>query len=43
MTHLLIEKYSYHLIKSIVNLIQFQKKTSRLNLKPSLVLEIIKV
>ena len=40
-THLLIEKYNHDLIKSMLNLIQFPKKTSTLNLKPSLVLEII--
>ena len=42
-THLLTEKYSHHLIKSMVNLIQFPMETSRLNLKISLVLQIIKV
>ena len=42
-THLPIEKYSLDLIKSMVNLIQFPKETNRLNLKLSLILEIIKV
>ena len=43
MTHLLIEKNSHDLIKRVVDLIQFKKETSRLNLKFLLVLEIIKV
>ena len=42
-THLLIEKYSHDLIKSMVNLIQFPRETSRLNLKLLLVLKIINV
>ena len=43
MTNALIEKHSHDLIKSMVNLIQFSKETSRSNLKLSLVLEIFKV
>ena len=31
-THFLTEKHSHDLIKSMVNLIQFPKETSRLNL-----------
>ena len=42
-THLLIEIYSNNLINSMVNLIQFPKETSRLNLKMLHVLEIIEV
>ena len=38
--HLLIEKYAHDLIKIMVNLIQFPKETSRLNLNLSLALEI---